>query len=70
MATTVSFRMSQEATQVNFVQVKEHLRNGGSVFITSKETQKIAYPKAKLQLNYNKSRRSYGALFHQHLRSS
>ena len=59
----------QEATQVNFLQVKEHLRNGGSVFITSKDTQKITYPKNKLQQNYSKSRRSYGALFRQHLRS-
>jgi hypothetical protein len=60
----------QEATQVNFLQVKEHLRNGGSVFITSKDAQKIAYPKTQLQQSYSKSRRSYGALFHQHLRSS
>ena len=60
----------QEAKQVNFLQVKEHLQNGGSVFITSKDTQKIAYPKTKLQQNYSKSRRSYGALFRQHLRSS
>jgi hypothetical protein len=50
--------------------VKEHLKNGGSVFITSKDSQKIAYPKAKAQLNYNKSRRNYGVLFQQHIRSS
>ena len=60
----------QEATQVNFLLVKEHLRNGGSVFITSKRTQKIAFPKNKLQQNYSKSRRSYGILFRQHLRNS
>ncbi len=30
----------QEAAQVNFLQVKEHLRNGGSVFITSKDIGK------------------------------
>jgi hypothetical protein len=60
----------QEATRVNFLQVKEHLRNGGSVFITSKDAQKIAFPKTKLQQNYSKSRRSYGALFRQHLRTS
>ena len=59
----------QEATRVNFLQVKEHLQNGGSVFITSKDAQKIAFPKTKLQQNYSKSRRSYGALFRQHLRS-
>ena len=60
----------QEAKQVNFFQVKEHLKNGGSVFITSKHSQKLVHPKAKAQLNYNQSRKNYGALFRQHLRSS
>ena len=41
----------QEAKQVDFFQVKEHLKNGGSVFITTKGSQKISYPKAKAQLN-------------------
>jgi len=59
----------QEAKQVNFFQVKKHLKNGGSVFITSKDSQKLVYPKAKAQLNYSKSRKNYGALFRQHLRS-
>ena len=53
----------QEATQVNFLQVKEHLRNGGSVFITSKDSQKIVYPKTKAQLNYSKSRRNLWSPF-------
>ena len=60
----------QEAGQVNFLQVKEHLRNGGSVFITSKNSEKVVYPKSKAQLNYSKSRRSYGVLSRQHLRST
>jgi len=60
----------QEAQEVNFCQVKEHLKNGGSVFITSKDTQKITFPKTKAQLNYSKSRRNYGFLFRQQLRSS
>ena len=60
----------QEAKQVDFFQVKEHLKNGGSVFITSKGSQKLIYPKAKALLNYSKSRKNYGALFRQHLRSS
>ncbi len=60
----------READQVDFFQVKEHLKNGGSVFITSKDSQKMLYPKTKAQLNYSKSRRTYGALFRQHLRSS
>jgi hypothetical protein len=60
----------QEAKQVDFFQVKEHLKNGGSVFITSKGSQKLSYPKAKAILNYNRSRRTYGFLFRQHMRSS
>ncbi len=39
----------QEADQVDFCQVKQHLKNGGSVFITSKETQKQLFPKTKAQ---------------------
>jgi hypothetical protein len=37
----------QEAEQVDFVRVQEHLARGGSVFITSKNSQKIALPKEK-----------------------
>jgi len=37
----------QEADEVNFFQVKKHLKNGGSVFITSKAAHKQLYPKAK-----------------------
>ena len=59
----------QEAKEVNFSQVKEHLRNGGSVFITSKGSQKLSLPKARAQQNYNRSRRTCGFLFRQQLRS-
>ena len=37
----------QEAKEVDFFQVKEHLKNGGSVFITSKGSEKTSYPKTK-----------------------
>jgi hypothetical protein len=37
----------QEATQVNFFQVKEHLRNGGSVFIIAKTHKKYLIQKQK-----------------------
>jgi hypothetical protein len=60
----------QESKKVNFFQVKEHLKNGGSVFITSRGSEKLSYPKAKAQQNYSKSRRTCGFLFRQHLRSS
>ena len=59
----------QEAEQVNFSQVKEHLKNGGSVFITSKDSQKTLYPKNKAKQNYAKSRRTYGALFQRYMRT-
>jgi hypothetical protein len=58
----------QEAMQVDFCQVKEHLKNGGSVFITSRGTQKLSCPKAKAQQNYNRSRQIYGFLFQRSLR--
>ncbi len=60
----------QEGEQVDFCQVKEHLNNGGSVFITSKNSQKLMYPKTKAQQNYSRSRKTLGLLFRQHLRSS
>jgi hypothetical protein len=46
----------QEAKKVDFFQIKEHLKNGGSVFITSKGSEKLSYPKAKAQQNYSRSR--------------
>lgn len=60
----------QEAKQVDFFQVKEHLKNGGSVFITSRGSQKLSFPKAKAQQSYNRSRKTIGLLFRQHMRSS
>jgi uncharacterized membrane-anchored protein YhcB (DUF1043 family) len=60
----------QEADQVDFCQVKQHLKNGGSVFITSNDAQKQLFSKTKAQVNYSKSRRTYGALFRQYTRSS
>jgi len=59
----------QEAEYVDFYHVKEHLKNGGSVFITSKNTQKISYTKSKAQLNYTRSRKTLGFLFRQQMRS-
>ena len=60
----------QEATQVNFLQVKEHLRNGGSVFITSKDHKKQFIQKPKLSRTTTNQEEIYGVLFRQHLRSS
>jgi hypothetical protein len=58
----------QEAERVDFCAVKEHLKNGGSVFITSKDTQKISHPKTKTQANYNRNRKTLGFLFRQQMR--
>jgi hypothetical protein len=60
----------QESDQVDFMQVKQHLKNGGSVFITSRGSQKIRTPNSNAQRNYNRSRKTIGFLFHQHMRSS
>jgi hypothetical protein len=37
----------QEAEQVDFQSVQRHLKQGGSVFITSKSAQKLTLPKQK-----------------------
>ena len=58
----------QEADQVDFFQVKQHLKNGGSVFITSKTSQKQLLPRSRAQQNYSQARRTYGAVFKQGLR--
>jgi hypothetical protein len=60
----------QESGQVDFLQVKEHLKNGGSVFITSRGSQKMRHPRTKAQQNYGRSRKNCGALFRRQLRSS
>lgn len=59
----------QEAEQVDFSAVKEHLQNGGSVFITSNDAQKIEHQKTKAQTNYLRTRKNMGFVFRQHLRS-
>lgn len=59
----------KESLQVDFCQVKEHLKNGGSVFITSVGSQKLNFSKAKARLNYSKSRSTCGFLFRQRVRS-
>lgn len=58
----------REAAQVDFCAVKQHLKNGGSVFITSRAEQKIQPPKTNAQNNYVTARRNMGFLFRRHLR--
>jgi hypothetical protein len=53
----------QEAEEVDFLRVQEHLRHGGSVFITSKRSQKIALPKEKKKARRSKSNSRRGAAF-------
>jgi len=59
----------QEGEDVDFGQVKEHLRNGGSVFITSKGSQKMQFARNRSQQNYCISRRTLGFLFRRGLRN-
>jgi hypothetical protein len=60
----------QETKQVDFCHVKKHLKNGGSVFITSTDSQKLSYPKGKCQKNYFRSRRIYRLPIRHHLKTS
>jgi len=59
----------QEAKQVNFLQVKKHLRNGGSVFITSKPSQKIVHTKPRHKRSFSNQEKNYEALSRKRLRS-
>jgi hypothetical protein len=59
----------QEAKKVNYTAVKEHLNKGGSVFITSKQSQKTLAQK-KPHPNYASQKRNYGVLLKAHLRAS
>lgn len=56
----------QEDEQVDFLRVQEHLQQGGSVFITSKRSQKIALPKEKKALR-NKSDKKRLVFYFDHL---
>lgn len=58
-----------EAAQVDFCIVKEHLQNGGSVFITSNDAQKILPPRANPQTRSVRAHRNSGFIFRQRLRS-
>jgi hypothetical protein len=53
-----------EAKQVDFLRVQEHLKQGGSVFITSKGSQKISLPKEKQKPLRNKSCRGKVTVFY------
>jgi hypothetical protein len=59
-----------EAKKVDYFKVKEHLNNGGSVFITSKSSQKIFAQKKKPHPNYTSCKRNYGILLKANLRAS
>jgi len=37
----------QEAEKIDFLRVQRHLKQGGSVFITSKNSQKLSMPREK-----------------------
>lgn len=53
----------QESKCVDFSRVEEHLAHGGSVFITSKNSQKLAMPRDKAERNKNKKRKVRGFYF-------
>jgi hypothetical protein len=44
-----------ENDEVDYLRIQEHLKHGGSVFITSKPSQKIAPPKPKKKALRKKS---------------
>jgi hypothetical protein len=45
----------EEAEQIDFLRIQEHLRQGESVFITSKNSQKINLAEKKKKANRNEN---------------
>ncbi len=54
----------QEAEQVDFLRIQEHLKQGGSVFITSKNSQKLTMPKEKKTERPKKNNRVHVTAFY------
>ena len=44
---------AQEAEEIDFLSVQDHLERGGSVFITSKNSQKLEMPEEKEKVHQN-----------------
>ena len=59
----------QEAQQVDFQRVREHLKLGDSVFITSKGSQKLNLPKVRTERR-NKNHAGVAALSFGHVRNA
>jgi hypothetical protein len=57
----------QEGNYVDFLKVQEHLTHGGSVFITSKNSQKLHLPKEKKALQNKKKSQKTAALYFNHI---
>ena len=57
----------QEAERVDFLRVQKHLKHGGSVFITSKSSQKLTVPKEKRKHPNTKEPRWVTASYFNHV---
>ena len=58
----------QEADEVDFFRIQDHLERGGSVFITSKNAQKLKMPEEKEKTHKNaKKMRTLKAFFVDHI---
>ncbi len=58
----------QESGEVDFLSVQDHLERGGSVFITSKKSQKLKMPGEKEQVHQKtKKVRTLKALYINHI---
>ena len=57
----------QEGNYIDFLKVQEHLTHGGSVFITSKNSQKLLLPKEKKTLRNKKKSQKTETLYFNHM---
>jgi hypothetical protein len=57
----------EEESHVDFLRVQAHLKNGGSVFITSRDSEKLTLPKQKKARQNSKASGWVTASYFSHL---
>jgi hypothetical protein len=57
----------QDVQEVDFFKVREHLKHGESVFITSKKSQKLKPPKEKKRISIGSNRKLVSAFYLDHV---
>jgi hypothetical protein len=57
----------QEDEEVDFLRIEEHLKQGGSIFITSKNAQKFCVPKENEKIPKHDKMRTFTTFYIDHV---